>query len=192
MGNLLINSTRPSVINYNGNDVKKVVYNGVVVWEKIPPEGVKITSESFSLATDWRCSVAYYYNSTGSYNSHTQKSQGDPPAVTHTVNFPVNIPAGATIRSAKVHVTRTTQAWTGDTFTINGITPDANGFVTLSNPTVSSGKIRVTFEWKANMHSNSQHSSSEKPTYNGNSSQTKSFSHSAITEVTDVYMLVTY
>ena len=96
MGNLLISSTRPSVINYNGNDVKKVIYNGVVVWAKTQAASFTPNKGNLSLQSNW----SYTYSSV-SGTTYTYKKNSGPSSASDTVTFDLSaIPAGATITSA--------------------------------------------------------------------------------------------
>jgi hypothetical protein len=96
MGNLLISSTRPSVISYNGNDVKKVIYNGVVVWAKAQTATPTPDKASLSLYSGW----SYTYASV-SGNTYTYRKNSGPSSASDAITFDLSsIPSGATISSA--------------------------------------------------------------------------------------------
>jgi hypothetical protein len=69
--------------------------------------------------------------------------------------------------------------------------PDDNGFVTLDIADFSSNDIGVEFAWQANQDSYSEHDSTY-PTYDGNSSQPKTYYHSLDANIKEVYLLVEY
>lgn len=106
------------------------------------------------------------------------------------MRFTPSLPAGAKVLSAKVHAAHTT-GWSGGTFKINDAAPDSNGFVTLSNPDFSAGYIDVVFKWQASRDGTTTHNSSY-PGYNGSSSQSKTYSHTSNSDVSDVYLLIEY
>lgn len=81
---LTYNGTRPSKITYQGNDVKKVVYNGVTVWER-------------GTAT-----YKYANGPSGSEDQMWLKGTNGQGTKSELWTITTSIPAGATIVSAKL------------------------------------------------------------------------------------------
>lgn len=153
---------------------------------------LKVTADGFTLSSSWSCRVVYLYDSTGKFQRTYSVTQGTPSTVNKTVEFSVDLPTGSKINSAKIHANHTNGSW-GGSFWINDITPDSNGFVTISNPTITNNKISAVFKWKATGHASgtSQHAS-DYPNYNGSSSQSVSKPHYSNSAISDIYILIEY
>lgn len=151
---------------------------------------ITVQADNFILISSWRCVVVYFYNSNGSFQRVYSRTQYDPSTGTNTVSFPVDIPASAKIKSAKVHAIYTA-SWGSGTFLINGTTPDENGFVTLTDPDWSTGSINVEFSYTADKDSLYNHDGGY-PTYNGSSTRSRTFYHSSEPEVSEIYLQLEY
>ena len=66
-----------------------------------------------------------------------------------------------------------------------------DGFVTLEEPDFSAGYLDVVFKWTAHTDGSSGHASNY-PTYNGSSSQSKTYSHTSTTNLTGIELVVEY
>lgn len=147
-------------------------------------------NDTITLTSGWSCTIVYLYNSTGSFNGVSSRSQTTPKTVTSSVKFTVDLPVGAEMIGAKVHATYEIKGRNGQ-FLINNIEPDADGFAILDVADFSSSDVEVEFSWKANPDSRTSHDSTN-PTYNGNSSQSKTYWHSSDVEIKQVDLLVEY
>ena len=151
----------------------------------------KITTSDFSLTSSWTCTIVYLYNSTGSFNGVSSRSQTTPSKATKTVTFTTELPTTAKILSAKVYATYSLASWGSANFKINDTAISSGGYISLDTSSLSSGSVSLTFSLQANRDSNTNHDGAY-PTYNGNSSQSRTFSHSSVANVTNVYLLVEY
>ena len=151
----------------------------------------KVTASNFSLTSSWTCTVVYLYNSTGSFNSVYSRTQTTPNKATKTVTFTTGLPTTAKILSAKVYATYSLTGWTSASFKVNDTTISSGGYISLDTSSLSSGSVSLTFSLQANRDSNTNHDGAY-PGYNGNSSQSRTFSHSSVADVTNVYLLVEY
>jgi hypothetical protein len=142
--------------------------------------------DSITLRSRWSCTVTYLYNSYGAFNSIGSTSQDGPDAATTTIQFAIDLPVGAAMTGVKVHATYDADG----TLKINNVEPDDEGYVALDVADISSGVADVEFSWLAKPDSARSHS--DYPTYNGNSSQSKTYWHYTDVEVTDVFLLVEY
>lgn len=118
--------------------------------------------EDFNLTSSWTVV-------TGS-NGVKEITSG-PSTASRTVTFAYELPAGAKVKSAKVHADWGDPLSGFATRTINGVTPDENGFVDVEiDPEATS--IDVVFRFKAN----------------GNTTATGN--RSATANMTNVYLLI--
>ena len=147
----------------------------------------KVTYNSFSLTSRWSCKTTYYYNSSGGFNTSTNTTSGLTVS-RETVRFPVSLPDGTTIKSAKVYAKRTNGLY-GGKLLIGGVWLGGEGFVTLESLIVSDGYVEVEFAWTAYTDDSSAHRS-EYPTYNGTSSQSTTKNHASTTTVSEIYLLI--
>lgn len=150
---------------------------------------LRIDTGEFYLDSKWTCRVVYSYNSTGSFNSSTATQTNLTPAK-NTVGFTDERLAGMVVNSVKVHASHTGGMY-GGKFQIDDVTPDSDGFVTLTNPSFSDNAINITFSWIADTDNSGSHSS-DYPTYDGNSSQTVYKEHTSSSKITEVYIIVDY
>lgn len=151
----------------------------------------KVTTSDFSLTSNWTCTVVYLYNSSGSFNSVYSRTQTTPSIGTKTITFSTGLPTSAKILSAKVYATYTTTGWGDGNFKINNTKISSGGSITLDSSSLSSGSVSVTFTWQANKDTSTNHDG-QYPGYQGNSSESRTFSHPSTANVTNVYLLVEY
>ena len=123
---------------------------------------IKVSAEDFNLTSEWTVV-------TGS-NGVKEITSG-PSTASRPVTFAYELPAGAKVKSAKVHADWGNPLSGFATRTINGVTPDGDGFVEVEiDPAATS--ITVTFRFKAN----------------GNTTATGN--RSAVASMTEVYLLI--
>ena len=141
--------------------------------------------DDFHLTSTWTCNCRFVTD--GSFGQgYKEKNQTTPTTVTETVTFNFSIPQDATIVSTKVHST-----WGGTMYgaalrKVAGATPDSDGFVTLSNPSVSDTSIDVPFTFKGSLDDPEQHF------YGFDDNEWYAFDHASSAKITDVYLLIEY
>lgn len=154
-------------------------------------ESKKITASNFTLESSWSCTYVFLYNSTGSFNSVSSVNQTTPNEATKTVTFSTGLPASAKILDAKVYATYSIEGWSDSVFKINGTQVSSGGSITLDASSITSGSVSVTFSLKANQDANRAHKDAY-PTYNGSSSQSRTFYHTATGTISNIYLMVEY
>lgn len=123
---------------------------------------IKVMADNFTLMSTWYC----YEDSYG-----TIEIQSGPTTDSRSVTFLYDLPMGVEVKSAKVHADWGNPLSGFATRTINGVTPDENGFVDVEiDPEATS--IDVVFRFKAN----------------GNTTATGN--RSAVANMTNVYLLI--
>lgn len=147
------------------------------------PDGTPL---SFNLKASWSC--LYRYNSsTNNYNVWTTDAES-----TESVSFEYNLPANAVIRGAKVH-----SSWGGSLFgiktgAINGVEPDAEGFVEIDPSLATETSLTVEFFFEASKDNPRNHLTDE---FIEGSAVDKTItlgSHTSSAIVSDVYLLIEY
>lgn len=152
---------------------------------------IRVPHDDFTLTASWNCSTVYRYEiATGGKYLGSTNTTSDLTYPTKTVRFPVNLPTGAKVQSAKVFASHTTGLF-GGKLHIAGIGLSDDGFVTLESPDFSAGYVDIEFQWNAYTDGAGGHSSNP-PAYNGSTSQTRSNSHQSPTTVSDIYLLIEY
>jgi len=127
-------------------------------------EKIRVDADSFNLSSEWRVV-------TGS-NGVPTITEG-PSTATKVVTFVYNIPAGAMVKSAKVHSTWGSPLSGYAIRTVNGVTPsDSNGWMVDVEIDPAKTAVEVDFAFKAN----------------GNTTTTGY--HSASASVSDIYLLI--
>lgn len=146
-----------------------------------------IRVDDFSLTSTWTCRVVYTYN-TSDATVTSSCTQSNLQTAKRTVSFPVSLSLGEKVVSAKVHANHT-GGLLGGKFTINGVGPDDDGFVTLDSVGDSTDAIDVEFAWKAYTDSSNAHRT-EYPPYDGSSTKTVTKNHESPSNITDIYLLI--
>lgn len=147
-----------------------------------------IPAAEFTLNSTWTCHVVYTYNSTGAFSSH-KVTRLNFKSDEKIVSFSHDDLIGATVKSVTVHASYGT-GLLGGTFKIDGVVPDNDGMVRLSNPDFTDGTISILFSWTADTDDSTAHN--DYPTYNGSSTQTVDKEHQSISKVERVYVIVDY
>lgn len=123
---------------------------------------IKVMADNFTLMSTWYC----YEDSYG-----TIEIQSGPTTDSRSVTFLYDLPMGVEVKSAKVHADWGNPLSGFATRTINGVTPDGDGFVDVEiDPEATS--VAVEFRFKAN----------------GNTTATGN--RSAVANMTNVYLLI--
>lgn len=144
-----------------------------------------IKASDFTLTSSWTCSWWLYIELPVNI-SHLMSSATDASLASETVTFTgLSIPSGAKVKSAKVH-----SSWGGslygiDTRTVNGKTPDSEGFVEIEPPASGATSVEVIFRFRAKKDDPDTHITG--PLAEG---VTYTHDHSSSVKVSEVYLLI--
>lgn len=141
-----------------------------------------VYADDFNLSSTWKCDYMWS-NNDGYINDQTT-----PSTVEKTVTFNFNIPAGATVTSAKVHSSWGGTLYGADIKRVAGQTIDSDGFVTVETPSAGDTSMAVVFTFKASADDYRSHWNQ------GGHNEEGEFvvNHTSSATIKDVYLLLEY
>lgn len=153
---------------------------------------LRIDADGFNLNSTWSCWYKYDVNNDYAYSQGQTKAT----EATKNVTFAFELPARAEIISAKVH-----SKWSGtfsgiDVNTINGVEPDADGFVTIDGVEASALSVDVEFLFVAERDDLEEHvggmSWNDPDIWPDNQTTPKYLPHTSSAIISEVYLLIEY
>ena len=151
---------------------------------------IRIDADGFSLNSKWSCWYKYDINNNNAFSQGQTKAS----EATKTITFTYELPTRAKNISARVH-----SKWLGttngiDVNTINGVEPDADGFVTISGVEASASSVDVEFLFVAERDTLSEHGyTNTSPNYWPEGQTTPKYNeHTSSAVISEVYLLIDY
>lgn len=148
---------------------------------------LKIAVDDFNLNASWTC---YYRWPSGASWYNVWQSDA---VATKQVTFPYELPENSVVKSAKVHSTWSGSLYGIKTNAINGIEPDADGFVEIDCSDATGTSLSVEFVFEASTDNIANNHDLDGVINGGEEDQTYTVgSHTSSVKVSDIYLLLEY